>query len=158
MRSSRRASTLACRRRRRCSSTGASTCCPSACSSCSGRSRTRWSGSRTAHSSTTAAMAARRRAEGAEDAPARPVPRGRGVTRKGSGIPGAPVERGAARQSIDHGGATYSLLEVSPELLVALQERSPGLLDDARSLATSRVVLAGDLSVFPPADLLNFLH
>jgi hypothetical protein len=73
-------------------------------------------------------------------------------------MPGPSVDRGGPRESIEHNGANYALLDVSPELLVAFQERAPGLLADARALATSTVVLAGDLSVFPPADLLNFLH
>jgi Domain of unknown function (DUF4388) len=80
------------------------------------------------------------------------------VTRKGSGVPGASVDRSSSRDLLDRNGAKFALLDVSPDLLVGFQERVPGLLGDARALATSGVVLAGDLSVFPPADLLNFLH
>jgi hypothetical protein len=107
------------------------------------------------------------------------------VSRKGPGTPSGPVERGSARgsgerggtresversgaresvargdarESIERGGATYSVLDVSPDLLVALQEGTQGLLAESRALASSNVVLAGDLSTFPPADLLNFLH
>ena len=78
--------------------------------------------------------------------------------RSGSPRAGDSIRRDSSPQRLDHGGATYALLDVSPDLLVALQERSAGLLAEARALASSDAVLAGDLSVFPPADLLNFLH
>jgi Domain of unknown function (DUF4388) len=69
--------------------------------------------------------------------------------RSAAGAPGAFIERQGAR---------YALLDVSPDLLVALQDRGSGLLGEARAAATSNVALAGDLATFPPADLLNFLH
>ena len=87
----------------------------------------------------------------------------RGSAREPNDRSGSPRARDSLRrdsspQRLDHDGATYDLLDVSPDLLVALQERSAGLLAEARALASSDAVLAGDLSVFPPADLLNFLH
>src|SRR5205823_9799907 len=94
----------------------------------------------------------RRREEGVarRHGPARPVPRGRPMTRRGAaGAPGAFIERQGAR---------YALLDVSPDLLVALQDRGSGLLGEARAVAGSTLALAGDLATFPPADLLNFLH
>jgi hypothetical protein len=80
------------------------------------------------------------------------------VARKGSGLPGTSLDGGDSRDLLERNGARFALLDVSPDLLLGLQERTPGLLADARALATSGAVLAGELSVFPPADLLNFLH
>ena len=71
------------------------------------------------------------------------------MTRKGAGTTGAFIERQGTR---------YALLEVPPDLLVALQDRANALLGEARAVGASSVALAGDLTTFPPADLLNFLH
>ncbi|HWE25099.1 MAG TPA: DUF4388 domain-containing protein [Myxococcales bacterium] len=89
------------------------------------------------------------------------------MTRKGSGTSGTPAERSGARGGgrrdpsgamIEREGAQYVLLDICPDLVVGVQEQVSGLLADARTLASSGAVLAGDLSIFPPADLLNFLH
>jgi hypothetical protein len=59
---------------------------------------------------------------------------------------------------VERGGARFAVLDSVPDLLIALQEAGSGLLSDLASLGTSGAVLAGDLAMFPPADLLNFLH
>jgi hypothetical protein len=59
---------------------------------------------------------------------------------------------------VERGGARFAVLDSAPDLLIGLQEAASGLLSDLASLGTSGAVLAGDLAMFPPADLLNFLH
>jgi hypothetical protein len=59
---------------------------------------------------------------------------------------------------IDRPGGRFNLLEVAPELLLALKEHNPGLLDETGALAPGGPAMAGDLATFPPSDLLNFLH
>jgi hypothetical protein len=53
---------------------------------------------------------------------------------------------------------SWKLLEAPLGLLVALRDRTGGLLPDVSGLHPKGAILAGDLAEVQPSDLLNFLH
>jgi hypothetical protein len=53
---------------------------------------------------------------------------------------------------------SWKLLEAPLGLLVALRDRTGGLLSDVSGLHPKGAVLAGDLAEMQPSDILNFLH
>ncbi len=72
------------------------------------------------------------------------------------GSPSAPSDEAKKRLSQNPG--TWKLLSTSPELFLALKERTDGLMGDLSQLQPTAAVLAGDLAEMQPSDLLNFLH